>query len=67
MPIGGVPSLYDGEEIQPNLPYVDGMVWDTNDQLSPGNVIEGMFLPNVSNTAGEVNVGLTGNIWKGPV
>ncbi len=52
MPTGGIPSLYDGEAIQP---YVDGMVWNTNDQLSPGDVIEGMFLPDVSGTAGEVN------------
>jgi hypothetical protein len=67
MPIGGIPSLYDGEEIQPSLPYVDGMAWDNNDQFSPGDVIEGMFLPNVSGTAGEVNVGLTGTIREGSI
>jgi hypothetical protein len=67
MPIGGIPSLYDGEEIQPNLPYVDGMVWNTNSQLLPGDVIEGMFLPDVSGTAGEMNVGLTTDIREGSV
>lgn len=63
MQIGGVPSHHNGEAIQPNLPFVDGMLWNTNSQLSPGDdVIEGMLLPDVSGTAGEMNVGLTTNI-----
>lgn len=64
MPIGGILSLHYGEEIQPNLPYVDGMVWNTNGQPMPGNVIEGMFLSyDVSGTAGEMDVRPTTNIW----
>jgi hypothetical protein len=62
MPIGGIPSHYDGDAIQPNLPYVDGMVWDTNNQLLPGDDIEDMFLPYVSGTASEINIGLSTNI-----
>lgn len=62
MPIGGIPSLYNGEAIQPNLSYVDSMVWNTNGQLPPGDVIGEMFLPDVSGTAGEMSVGLTTNI-----
>jgi hypothetical protein len=65
MPIGGIPSHDDGEAIQPNLPYVDSMVWNTNSQSSPGDVFEGMFLPDVSGTAAEMNVGLTTNIRGG--
>jgi hypothetical protein len=66
MPIEGIPSHNDGEAIQPDLPYVDGMVWNTNSQLSPGDdVVEGMFLPDVSGTAGEMNVRLTTNIRGG--
>lgn len=49
--------------MQPNLPYVDGMAWDTNSQLSPGdNVIEGLLLPDVSGTSSEMNVRPTTNI-----
>jgi hypothetical protein len=63
MPIEGTPSHHDGEAMQPNLPYVDSMAWDTNSQLSPGdNVIEGLFLPDVSGTSNEMNVGPTTNI-----
>jgi len=58
MPIGGIPSHYDGEATQSNLPYVDGMVWNTNSQLLP-DVIGGMFLSDVSCTAYEINVGQT--------
>ena len=65
MPIGGISTLYGGEEIQPNLLYVNGMDWDTNSQLSTGHIIEGMFLPNVSGIAHEVNVGLTIIIREG--
>jgi len=68
MPTGGTPSHHDGEAMQPNLPYVDGMVWDTNSQLPPGNdVIEGMFLPDVSGTAREMSVGLRTNNRGGSV
>jgi len=62
MPIEGIPSHYDGEGIQPDLSYDDGTVWNTNSQLSSADVVEGIFVPNVSCTAGEVNVGLTTNI-----
>ena len=67
MPIEGIPSYHDGDAIQPNLPYVDGMVWNTNSQLSPGDVIEGTFLPDVSGTSGDMNVGPTTNIEGGSV
>jgi len=68
MPIGGIPPHHDGEARQPNLPYVDGMDWNTNSQLSPGDdVIEELFLPDVSGTAGEMNVGLTTNTRGGSV
>lgn len=63
MPIEGIPSNHDGEAMQPNLPYVDSMAWDTNNQLPPGNdVIEGLYLPDVSGTSSETNVGPTTNI-----
>ena len=42
--------------MQPNPFYVDGMAWNTNTQSSPGDVIEGMYLPEVSDTASEMNV-----------
>jgi hypothetical protein len=65
MPIGGIPSHHDGEAMQ-HLPYVDDMVWNANSQLSSGDdIIEGMFLPDVSGTAGDVNVGLRTNIRGG--
>ena len=68
MPIGGIPPHHDGEATQPNLPYVDSMVWNTNSQLPPGDdVIEGMFLPDVSGTAGEMNVELRTDIRGGSV
>jgi hypothetical protein len=68
MSTGGIPSHHDGEATQRNLPDVDGMVWNTYSQLSPGDdVIEGMFLPDVSGTAREMNVGLTTNIREGSV
>jgi hypothetical protein len=54
-----------GEAIQPNLPYVDSMGWNTNSQLSSGVAFEGVFLPDVSGTAAEMNVGLTTNIRGG--
>jgi len=55
MPIGGIPSSHDGEATQPNLPYVDSMVWNTNSQLSPLDVIEGTLLDDVSGNAGDVH------------
>lgn len=66
MPIGGILSYHDGESIQQNLPYVDGMVWNTS-QLSPGDVIGGTFLLDVSGTAGDMNVGPMINIGGGSV
>ncbi len=62
---GGIPlSHYDGEAIQPNLPYVD---WNTNSQLLPSDVIEGIFPPDVSAAADEMNIRLTTNIREGSV
>jgi hypothetical protein len=61
-----ISSHYDGEETQPNLPYVDSMVWNTNDQLPPSDVVvEGMLPPDVSSIASETNIGLTTSIRGG--
>jgi hypothetical protein len=61
-----ISSHYDGEETQPNLPYVDSMVWNTNNQLPPSDVVvEGMLPPDVSSIASETNIGLTTSIRGG--